>query len=566
MISNYFKIFSILIIFIFPNEAKSKNNYINEFDSRELSNYLSAIIALNNEKNEISLEFFKSSKNLKNKHDQFFKKYIFSLVLNQNVKGAIQELKLQKNKKKIDFFEAYLLLAIDSIQKKDFKKTSFYLREISKYKNIGTFEDIIFGSLKNYFDAFKNKKIIKQKSNYKNLDNLNLTFIKCYLNDSQTKQSFEKLINSSTVDYSRYLFFYISHLIENNNFPQINNIVKNIDDFNSTLLVLQSKIWIEKKQFESFGKIFSCKSEEDILAEFFFLIANLYSNENNFQKSNFYLSISDHLNKKFKYNLSLMADNYFESENFNHVKKVLKKFDVNDGVFYWYKIKKLSSIIANKHNDEQALKYLESNYLKIDDKNNKIIFDMANIYRNYKKYDEAIKLYTMIMENVLPDTVIYADLLYRRGGSYERLGKFKKSDQDLLSALKILPDNSNILNYLAYSWLERDINLSKSVSMLELAYKKDDKSPYITDSIGWAYYLTNRFEEAEILLRKAIILMPNDPIVNDHYGDILWSLNRKIEAKYYWNSVLEFKNTDEEIKKKIKNKLLLGTSKKNENL
>ena len=75
-----------------------------------------------------------------------------------------------------------------------------------------------------------------------------------------------------------------------------------------------------------------------------------------------------------------------------------------------------------------------------------------------------------------------------------------------------------------------------------------------------------RFEEAEVLLRKAIILMPNDPIVNDHYGDILWSLNRKIEAKYYWSSVLNFKNTDEEMKKKIKNKLLLGTSKKNENL
>ena len=298
----------------------------------------------------------------------------------------------------------------------------------------------------------------------------------------------------------------------------------------------------------------------------YFLTANLYSNDNNFQKSNFYLSVSNHLNKKFKYNLSLIADNYFESENFNHVKKILKKFDSNDGVFYWYKVKKLSSIIANKHDDKQALKYLENKYLKINDKNNKIIFDMANIYRNYKKYDEAIKLYTMILENVLPDTVTYADLLYRRGGSYERLGKFKKSDEDLQSALKILPDNSNILNYLAYSWLERDINISKSVSMLELAYEKDDKSPYITDSIGWAYYLTNRFEEAEVLLRKAIILMPNDPIVNDHYGDILWSLNRKIEAKYYWNSVLNFKNTDEEMKKKIKNKLLLGTSKKNENL
>jgi len=566
MISNYFKIFSIVIIFIFPNEAKSKNNYIDEFNSRELSSYLSAIIALNNEKNEISLEYFKSSKNLKNIHNQYFKKYITSLALNQNVKGAIQELKIQKDKKKIDFYEAYLLLAIDSIQKKDFKKSSFYLRKLSKYQNVGTFENIIFESLKNYFYAFENKKIIKQKSNYKNLDNLNLTFIKCYLSHSQTKQSFEKLINSSTIDYSRYLFFYISHLIENKNFSKIKNITKNIDDFNSTLLVLQTKIWIEKNQFENISKIFSCKNEEDILAEFFFLTANLYSNDNNFQKSNFYLSVSNHLNKKFKYNLSLIADNYFESENFNHVKKILKKFDSNDGVFYWYKVKKLSSIIANKHNDKQALKYLENKYSKINDKNNKIIFDMANIYRNYKKYDEAIKLYTTIMENVLPDTVTFADLLYRRGGSYERLGKFKKSDEDLQSALKILPDNSNILNYLAYSWLERDINISKSVSMLELAYEKDDKSPYIIDSIGWAYYLINRFEEAEVLLRKAIILMPNDPIVNDHYGDILWSLNRKIEAKYYWNSVLNFKNTDEEMKKKIKNKLLLGTSKKNENL
>ncbi len=66
------------------------------------------------------------------------------------MKGAIQELKMQKDKKKIDFYEAYLLLAIDSIQKKDFKKSSFYLRKLSKYQNVGTFENIIFESSKNY--------------------------------------------------------------------------------------------------------------------------------------------------------------------------------------------------------------------------------------------------------------------------------------------------------------------------------------------------------------------------------------------------------------------------------
>ena len=52
--------------------------------------------------------------------------------------------------------------------------------------------------------------------------------------------------------------------------------------------------------------------------------------------------------------------------------------------------------------------------------------------------------------------------------------------------------------------------------------------------------------------------MPRDPIVNDHYGDVLWKLNRKIQAKYYWQSVLDFENTDKELKDKISKKLLEG--------
>ena len=61
------------------------------------------------------------------------------------------------------------------------------------------------------------------------------------------------------------------------------------------------------------------------------------------------------------------------------------------------------------------------------------------------------------------------------------------------------------------------------------------------------------------------MLMPDDPIVNDHYGDILWSLDKKIQAKYYWNSVLKFEETEDKMKKKVKLKLLFGTQKKNEN-
>ena len=52
--------------------------------------------------------------------------------------------------------------------------------------------------------------------------------------------------------------------------------------------------------------------------------------------------------------------------------------------------------------------------------------------------------------------------------------------------------------------------------------------------------------------------MPDDPTVNDHYGDILWRMDRKIEARYYWKSVLNFKETETKTKKIIKDKLTKG--------
>ena len=52
--------------------------------------------------------------------------------------------------------------------------------------------------------------------------------------------------------------------------------------------------------------------------------------------------------------------------------------------------------------------------------------------------------------------------------------------------------------------------------------------------------------------------MPADPIVNDHYGDVLWKYGNKIQARYYWNYVLNLKETEEDLKKKVRKKLILG--------
>ena len=151
-----------------------------------------------------------------------------------------------------------------------------------------------------------------------------------------------------------------------------------------------------------------------------------------------------------------------------------------------------------------------------------------------------------------------ADVLYKRGSSYERLGDEKNSDKDLLKSLSIKPDDPYVLNYLAYSWLERGYKIQDAIRMLDKAYNQKKSDPFIIDSVGWGYYLIGDYINAENFLRKAIQLMPKDPIVNDHYGDVLWKLNRKIQAKYYWESALNSEDTENIIKENISKKLLKG--------
>ena len=135
---------------------------------------------------------------------------------------------------------------------------------------------------------------------------------------------------------------------------------------------------------------------------------------------------------------------------------------------------------------------------------------------------------------------------------------YLKADNDLLLSIEKKSDEPYVLNYLAYSWLERSQNIDKAINMLNQAYDLKTDDPYITDSLGWGYYLLGDYLNAEKYLKKAVELMPNDPIVNDHYGDILWKLDRKIQARYFWKFVLSLEDTDKNMREKIDKKMIFG--------
>ena len=94
--------------------------------------------------------------------------------------------------------------------------------------------------------------------------------------------------------------------------------------------------------------------------------------------------------------------------------------------------------------------------------------------------------------------------------------------------------------------------------MLEKANRLRSNDPYITDSLGWALFKLKRYKEAKEYLELALRLLPADPIVNDHYGDVLWKNGNEIQARYYWNNVLNLETTEDELRKSVENKLIKG--------
>ena len=552
------KILTFILFLLYQTNSFSNVKINNQYNQEYLSDYFSAILSYANKNNRLAIRYFESSKTLLMQNSSYFDQYISSLVIEGKVKKAIKKIKTIEYDENNDLsFETNLLFYVNEIKKNNFESAEKILDELKNF-NSGNLDNIVISSLKNFNYTFLSKKIKKNVESYGNLTAINRAFQSCYLNSNSTSTYFENLINLQEGDYSRYYFFYLAYLKENNQLGEVKRISSTIDILDSNLLISQAKQWIDQNNFDSFSKYFLCSSEQDLISEFFYLVSSLYSSQKNFKKSDFYLNLSNFLNKKFYFNLTLLIENNLINKQYITAEKYLKDIKKENEVYYWYKIKKKTKIISNTMDDSKAINYLQDKFRNFKDPSTKMIYDMANFYKNKKKYKIAIDYYSELLNKIESRSSIYADILYKRGGCLERIGKYTESDSDLLNALEFSPEDPYVLNYLGYSWLERGYKIEEAIKLLELAYNKKKNDPYIIDSIGWGYYLIGNYQKAETYLIKAVQLMPDDPIVNDHYGDILWKLNRKLQAKYFWRNTIKLDDVDEKLIKKISIKLLKG--------
>jgi len=543
----------------FSKEAKIK------YSKKDISNYFSGIISSSQKNDEATYEYLNRVKSLKNIHSNYSNQFIYTLISLGKFNKAF-EFSKDIWDEEIFFFEADLLLGLNSFIKKDYVNSEKYFKRMNIFSiNNFKFEDLIGNVLiawskasqNNHKESFKFLNTISPR--YNNLKKIQNIFLQCYFEMSKTEQSFRSLIENKEINFSRYNFFLANYLLHQSKGKEAKKVISDgRAKHNSNLLIKQSEIFFKNKKSEKIKNFFNCKNPKDSLAEFFYIIANLHSTQKDYELSNFFLKISFFLNDKFTPNKILLAENLFFQKKFKETTKIYKLIKSIGPDYSWHASKNIALVLSNNKDKKAAVSILKEEFDLLENPNFEKYYELANFYKDNEYLEESIKYYSLSLDKIEKNHHLIPKILDRRGTSYERLGDWENAEKDLKKSLEISPDQAHVLNYLAYSWIEKNKNLDMALKMLEEATSLRGDDGYIIDSLGWAHYAKKNFSEAELFLQRAVEILPLDPIINDHYADSLWMMNKNIQARYVWKYVLSLDDVDQKLKDKIRLKLIFG--------
>ena len=212
--------------------------------------------------------------------------------------------------------------------------------------------------------------------------------------------------------------------------------------------------------------------------------------------------------------------------------------------------------LADNGRTEEAIAQLKT-LLERDRTDIRTYLALGGVYAQDKNFAAAAKIYDAAVEQIRKPERKDWPVFYQRGIAYERLKQWDKAEPNFRKALELYPDQPQVLNYLGYSWVDRNENLHEALEMIKKAVELRPQDGYIVDSLGWAYYQLGRYDEAVVELEKAVKLRPEDPTINDHLGDAYWRTGRLRDAVFQWNHAIAGNPEPEELAK-IQEKLKKG--------
>ena len=298
------------------------------------------------------------------------------------------------------------------------------------------------------------------------------------------------------------------------------------------------------------------RSAEDGVAEGLFGIAASLSDQSSAEVSILYLRMALYLRPDLALADLLLADRFETLGKFEEAVSIYRDIDKSSP---YYPMAATQAAVDESRLDRKAaaindLKTLAETYPNSSEN----WIALGDAYRDQDNDAAAIEAYDRAEKAIGTPQKRDWTLFYARAMAEDRAKNWDKAEADVNEALKLSPDQPELLNYLGYSWVDRNEKIPEALTMLEKARRLRPYDGYIVDSVGWAYYRLGRYDDAARTLEAAVLLVPGDSTINEHLGDALWKAGRRMDARFQWNHALAFATADTDkaaIEQKIKNGL-----------
>ncbi len=276
-----------------------------------------------------------------------------------------------------------------------------------------------------------------------------------------------------------------------------------------------AKLFLRKKEVDKAKIILTRLTKEPESSEARYMLALLAYEEKNYDNSLAHLAYIDSGSDVFEEAVYLQTRIYQSLGKIDKAIDLLKKHtaaELNQSQFFYAL---LSSLYQARGENHSAISLMETAVGKYPD-NYQLLFEYGLLLEKNDMYMQALA----VMERVL----------------------------------ELQPDHAEALNYIGYTWADKNMHLEKALEYILRANELKPDNGFIIDSLGWAYYRLGDFQQAVKELERSLALMPDDPHIYDHLGDAYRSLNRFPEAIEVYQKAYEmFK--DEKIKTDIQQKI-----------
>lgn len=202
--------------------------------------------------------------------------------------------------------------------------------------------------------------------------------------------------------------------------------------------------------------------------------------------------------------------------------------------------------IRFKTQPEMAVKIMEDAVAR-NSENRTARAYLGLLYSRAGRYADAVKQFAEVETLAKADAAgqkLQAPFYFWYGSACERAGQADEAERLLVRCLELDPEFVPALNYLAYMWADKGVNLDKAMKYVKRALEAEPREGAFLDTLGWIYYRKGDYPAALKYLKMAVRAMPDDPVIREHLGDVWHALGQPGKARRCWREGLELEEKE----------------------